>query len=178
MRLFPKRAFFTSAAIVLALLAPVAGAASWDAMQQSPATIEVANMKPVPLAESEGKEAWTKVPEQLKKRGAMVFMPAAPVNGIADFKVLADGYVLVACNYDYQGNRQGKWDEEDWDERKFRSKGWDKLTNGELGGPLVKGGNREQVVFAKQLKKGTTARLRCNKYDPPFLIILTKPATR
>jgi hypothetical protein len=43
----------------------------------------------------------------------------------------------------------------------------------ELGGILVKGDNRAQVVFSKQVRKGDSFRIRCNKYDPPFPILLT-----
>ena len=147
-------------------------AADWETMKRNPASVEVVNMKPVPLVESAGKDGWAKIPAQLAKYDAVVFMPTAPTDGVADFTVTADGFMLIACNYDYQGNSSGKWDEERWDEKKFRAKGWHLLTKNELGGVLIKGDNRDQVVFSKQVRKGDKVRLRCNKYDPPFVILL------
>ena len=148
-------------------------AADWDAMKRTPAQIEVVNMKPVPLAASDDKKGWAKIPPQLTKFGAVVYMPEGNTNGVADITVTAEGYLLLACNYDYQGNSSGKWDEEVWNEKKFKSKGWHLMGKSELGGVLVKGDNREQAVLVKQVHKGDTLRIRCNKYDPPYPILLT-----
>jgi len=148
-------------------------AVDWQSMSHSPAQIEVLNMRSVPLAESADKNGWAKIPAALSKFGAVVYMPAENANGVADIKVTADGYLLVACNYDYQGNKQGKWDEEAWDAKKFKTKGWHELSKHELEGELVKGDNRMQTIFVKQVKKGEAFRLRCNKYDPPYPILLS-----
>ncbi len=164
--------------IACAMGCPAAQAVSWDEIHRNPATVEVLASKPVPLVESQDKAGWERVPDQLATRSAIVYMPNDSHNGLSDFKVTADGWVIIACNFDYQGNKGGTWDETAWDERKFRTKGWEKFTKGELGGVLVKGGGREQVVYTKLLKKGTALRLRCNKYDPPFVILLTKPVTK
>jgi hypothetical protein len=86
--------------------------------------------------------------------------------------VTEDGYLLIACNFDYQGNKSGNWTAEAWDEKKFKSHGWHLVDNHELEGNLVKGNDRGQVVFARQVRKGETLHLRCNKYDPPFPILL------
>ena len=149
-----------------------AHAADWEAMSHTPAQIEVINMRPVPLVEGTDKNGWAKVPALFTKYGAVIYSSAEKSDGVADIRVLADGYLLVACNYDYQGNKQGKWDEETWDEKKFKIKGWHVMSKHELGGELVKGDNRAQVVFSKQVRKGESLRLRCNKYDPPFPILL------
>ncbi len=160
---------------VCAALTPASYAADFEGMKRTPAQIEVVNMQPTPLVESPDKKGWARVPAQLTKYKATVYMPAeGGTNGVADIKVTGDGYLMVACNYDYQGNTQGKWDEEDWNESYFKKKGWRKLSKTELGGILVKGDNREQVIFYKQLKKGDALRIRCNKYDPPFPILLPK----
>lgn len=99
-------------------------------------------------------------------------MPDNEHFGVADIQVISDGYLFIACNWDYQGNQSGDWDKDAWDERKLKTKGWDKLTKRELGGELIKNNNRVQTVFVKRVKKGDTFRLRCNKYDPPFPILL------
>ena len=36
---------------------------------------------------------------------------------------------------------------------------------------LVKGDGREQDVFVREVRQGDEFRLRCNKYDPPFVIV-------
>jgi len=150
-----------------------ARAADWEAMKRAPAQIEVINMQPTPLVAGEDKKGWATVPLQLSKYEAIVYMPSGNTNGVADIKVKADGFLMLACNYDYQGNSSGKWDEEDWNEKKFKTKGWHLMGKTELGGILVKGDNRAQVVFSKQVRKGDNFRIRCNKYDPPFPILLT-----
>jgi hypothetical protein len=98
--------------------------------------------------------------------------PSASTNGAADIEITADGYLLLACNWDYQGNQSGDWEKERWTEGKFKSKGWDRLSKNELGGELVKNDNRAQTIFFKRVKKGEHLRLRCNKYDPPYPILL------
>jgi hypothetical protein len=159
-------------AIAVAVCA-TAHAADWEAIKRAPAQIEVVNMQPTPLVVGDDKKGWTTVPPQLTKYGAVIYMPAGNTNGVADIKVTGDGFLMLACNYDYQGNSSGKWDEEDWNEKKFKTKGWHLMSKTELGGILVKGDNRAQVVFSKQVRKGDTLRIRCNKYDPPYPILLS-----
>lgn len=147
--------------------------ADWNAIAKSPAEITVLQMQPQPLTVSADEDGWARIPAMLSQHGAVVFMTPNKYLGVADIQVTADGYLLIACNWDYQGNSSGDWDKEVWDERKFRSKGWDKLTKGELGGDLIKSkNNRVQTLFFKRVKKGDSFRLRCNKYDPPFPILL------
>jgi hypothetical protein len=147
-------------------------AADWATMERDPAKIEVVNMQPVPLAASSDKKGWARVPEQLLTNRAVIYMPTGGTDGVADIKVIADGYLLVACNYDYQGNKSGKWDEEAWNEKKFKAKGWHLMSKNEVGGVLVKGDNRDQVILSKEVHRGETIRIRCNKYDPPYPILL------
>ena len=156
-----------------AAVCATAHAADWESMKRNPAQIEVVNMQPTPLVADNDKKGWATVPPQLTKYGAVVYMPSGNTNGVADIKVTGDGFLLLACNYDYQGNTSGKWDEEVWSEKKFKAKGWHLMSKTELGAVLVKGDNRAQVVFFKQVRKGDAFRLRCNKYEPPFPILLS-----
>lgn len=149
-------------------------AADLNLMQKFPAIVGVLNMKPETLKLGEGKNAWARVPTELASRGAIIFMPERPVNGVADISVVEEGWVLVAVNYEYQGGLNEKLEDEIWSERVFKRKGWNLMTKKELGGDLVKTDGRVQVVFAKRLKKGDHERIRCNKYDPPYVIVLNK----
>ena len=141
-------------------------------MSRGSAQIEVVNMRSVPLVESGDRDGWAKVPPPLLKYGAIIYLPPGKYDGLSQIKVTGDGYLLVACNFDYQGNNHGNWASEAWDAKKFKSNGWHELTKRELAGELVKGNGRAQVVFSKHVHKGETLRLRCNKYDPPYPILL------
>lgn len=147
-------------------------AADWGTMERDPARIEVLNMQPVPLVVSSDKKGWARVPDQFINNRAVIYMPTGGTEGVADIKVLADGYLLVACNYEYQGNKGGNWDEEAWNEKKFKAKGWHLMSKSEVGGVLVKGDGRDQVILSKQVHRGESIRIRCNKYDPPYPILL------
>jgi hypothetical protein len=141
-------------------------------IKRTPARIEVINMQPTPLVAGTDKKGWAAVPAELTKHGALIYMPSGSTNGVADIKVTGDGFLMLAVNFDYQGNSGGKWRDEVWSEKKFATNGWHLLSETELGGVLVNGGNRAQVIFAKQLRKGETLRIRCNKYDPPYPLLL------
>ncbi len=158
--------------LLIAVLPCSVFAADWVAMDQNPAQIEVAGMHTTPLVESKEPTGWAKVPRVFETYHAVSYTPADKYDGEAIITVTGDGYLLLACNFDYQGNKHGAWVAEAWDEQKFKSKGWHLLSKHELVGDLVKGNDRAQVVFAKEVHKGETLHLRCNKYDPPFPIVL------
>lgn len=143
------------------------------ALVGSSATISVLNMQPVPLVTSADKKGWARIPAFFTNHGATIFMPTESTNGVADIEVQADGYLFLACNWDYQGNQSGDWDKERWTEKKFKAKGWARLSQNDLGGDLIKNDNRAQTIFFKRVKKGEKLRLRCNKYDPPYPILIT-----
>jgi hypothetical protein len=143
----------------------------WRDVVSNPASVEVLNMTAVPLGVSTNKPGWIRVPEAFQQNKMIVLMPAATVNGVSDFQVKKAGYVFLACNYDYQGNASGGWQETRWTKDKFTAEGWREVTEPELRGVLVNADNREQIIFLKKLPSGATGRLRCNKYDPPFFIV-------
>ena len=143
----------------------------WRDVVSNPASVEVLNMTPVPLAVSTNKPGWIRLPEAFQQNKMIVLMPTATVNGVSDFQVKKAGYVFLACNYDYQGNASGGWQETRWMKDKFVAEGWREVSEPELRGVLVNSDNREQIIFLKKLSSGATGRLRCNKYDPPFFIV-------
>jgi hypothetical protein len=157
----------------LLLLPSLMHAADLRSLAKTPTTIAVLNMQPVPLVISADKNGWARIPAFFSNHGATIFTPTASTNGVADMEIQADGYLFLACNWDYQGNQSGDWGKDLWTESKFKSKGWVRLSKKELGGELVKNDNRAQTIFFKKVKKVDNLRLRCNKYDPPYPILLT-----
>jgi hypothetical protein len=149
-----------------------AQAYDWEPYRKGAAEIEVVHMTPSPLVESSDKKGWLKVPPMFVKYGAIVYMPPGDGEGKAMITVTKEGYLFLACNYDYQGNSSGNWQEEVWDEKKFKSKGWRVMSKVEMGSELIRGDEKKHVVFMKQVKKGESLTLRCNKYSPPYPILL------
>jgi len=151
---------------------PSAGAnVDWEKVRATPAKLAVINMTLVPLKAGAEKDGWLTVPERFLSHKTQIFKHTGPTNGVADYKVTADGYLIVACNYDYQGNPSGNWQQDVWTAAKFRSAGWIEASEQELGGRLINPNNRAQRIFVKFVKAGDDGRLRCNKHEPPFFIV-------
>lgn len=143
----------------------------WSEIYRQSARVRVLEIEPVLLTASE-ESGWQRVPPALQKRPALIYSEREDTyNGVADIDVTRDGILLVACNYGYQGNQGGDWDEKRWSKEDFIENGWTPISDEELGGVLALKGGREQIVFMKHVKKGENYRLRCNKYDPPFAIV-------
>ena len=134
-----------------------------------PAMVNVMLLKSEILQESIDKEQgrWARVPKMLV--GASIFAtPTTGSNGIADFKVTKGGRIYLALNYDYQGNSGGGWTEERWMPEDFIAAGWTHVR----GAQMVAWSNRTYSIFTRRVKKGDHFRLRCNKYEPPYVILL------
>jgi hypothetical protein len=166
--------------IALALLATSlvpALAADLPELAASPAAISVKNGKLVPLVVSTEKKGWAKIPPELAAFKPTIFAPNNGVQGngaqgFTEFDVLADGYVLIACNFEKQGNPSGDWTKDAWSEDDFKNHGWLALDPSALTGSLTRGDDRQQIIFYKKVQKSETYHLRCNKYDPPFPLLL------
>ncbi|MEA3186548.1 MAG: hypothetical protein QOD99_378 [Chthoniobacter sp.] len=145
-------------------------AVDWPAVQRTAGEATVVNMKAEPLVEG---GYWSKVPKKFLELKAQIFSDehGKKTNGVADLTVTKEGWIFVACDYGYEGNQQGGWMDERWEEKDFKKRGWSVL--GKAEGALVDKGNREWVVFAKHLKAGETLRLRANKYNAPHVILVT-----
>ena len=97
-----------------------------------------------------------------------------PKSGYIEYTVKRDGWLLVACNYAYQGNKSGGWIEERWEPKDFEKNGWKHLDSKRMGFAAIDEWNAMSYIFAKFVKAGETQRLRCNKYGAPRLITLGK----
>ena len=134
-----------------------------------PAVIKPMHLKATRLKEYDDQEKgrWMRVPNALM--GASIYdLPTAGTNGVADFKVTRGGQVYLALNYDYQGNNGGGWTEERWMPEDFMAAGWAQVR----GVQMVAWSNRTYMIFTRQAEKGEQFRLRCNKYEPPYVILL------
>lgn len=156
------------------------GFPGWEAASLDPAQLETIDLKSFPLEPglaTSWSHSWTTVPEKLIQYPATIFHQTKEAAGIAQCNVTEDGWLLVGVNYQYQGNESGGWTDERWTLEQFENNGWAVVSEKEAGGLLVKDNKektsaRPQTLLAKYVKKGETLRLRCNKYDPPFLILL------
>lgn len=143
-----------------------------EKLAANPAQIEALQMTEVPLVLSEEKGGWIVIPEVFKTWSATIFRPDQKHLGVARITVLEGGYLLIACNFDYQGNKSGDWSRTAMSRRDFVKAGWKELEASQLGGELIQQDNRAQVIYYKEVKKGESLSLRCNKYDPPYPILL------
>lgn len=146
-----------------------------EGLSSEPATIEAKAMSPVPLEISSEKKGWIEIPGKFEAYAATIFKPERDQLGIAEFRVVKDGCLLLACNFDYQGNRSGGWTEEALTKEEFKRMGWREIRKPKkLEGSLIQSDNRVQTIFFKKVYKGEYFRLRCNKYDPPYPILLNR----
>ncbi len=155
---------------------PAATTIDWEAISGNSAAVESDVLQPVPLQVGPAQDGWQRVPKNLTMRPAVILAGRTGRDGgVADFRVTRSGVLLLACNFSYQGNSSGDWKEKRWTKEQFQDHGWRLLDPAELGGLLIKGDGREQDVFMKEVTEGDEFRLRCNKYDPPFVIVFESP---
>jgi len=127
----------------------------------------VAEELAITTKDEEGK--WARVPEILV--GASIYTrEVRPSNGVADFTVTKSGRIFLALNYDYQGNSSGGWTNERLSAGQFMARGWAQVR----GAKLISWNNRTYPLFTRVCKEGEHFRLRCNKYEPPYAIVLDK----
>ena len=134
-----------------------------------PAVIKMMLLKPARLVETENAEKgpWARVPNALL--GASIYAtPRTGANGTADFTATQSGQIYLALNYDYQGNGSGGWTEERWMAADFMAAGWAQVR----GAQMVAWNNRTYPIFTRKVEKGEKFRLRCNKYEPPYVILI------
>jgi hypothetical protein len=136
------------------------------------AVVEVVNLAPVPLVEGAEKEAdktistgWQKIDKQLEGWQIYSKQTGGGTNGVLDVTVKTGGLVLIACNWDYQGNSGGDWKKERWEAADFAKNGWT-----DTGTQIISNRNRAFKIFSKTVKTGEQMRLRCNKYEPPYIL--------
>ncbi|MDB5335701.1 MAG: hypothetical protein JWN70_1320, partial [Planctomycetaceae bacterium] len=155
----------------------------WKKIVASPAKVEVAEIDSLELTVNNGPNPFTQVPKIFTTHKATVYAsPQQDGAGVAKIMVLADGFLLLGCNYTYQGNDSGGWTETRWLPEKFVSQGWRRLTAKELGGELVQNYPDKSVlpqdVFVKYVRQGEEMTLRCNKYRPPVVIVFDAEETK
>lgn len=151
----------------------------WKIPGAVPASIEVRNMKLVPLVVSTNALGWEEVPPVFRERSAQIMaltVPAGVETGAAEYTARSAGYAIIACNFGYQGNNSGGWTDSRWQAGDFATHGWTPIPQSELGGFLTSVDvHRVQVLFWKQVAARETGRIRCNKYYPPYFIVLNRP---
>ena len=119
------------------------------------------------LSEKDAGGKWARVPEILL--GASIYTGDwKRSNGVADFELTKNGRIFLALNYDYQGNGSGNWTEDRLLAGQFMARGWARVR----GAEMVAWNNFSFSIFTRVCEKGEHFRLRCNKYEPPYVIML------
>lgn len=179
------RRSFTIAAVLLAGC-PLIGATATNAQQAPstpyptsltevamPAGVKVTHMHPiiaVPLREL----AAGPVPKEAEQ--AVIF--ARPLKkygptsdaGRIQVEITADGPVVLAVSWKYDGNTGGGWKPEAWSEQQFAEAGWLKV--GEAA--LWKAGesfSEPHLLLRRDCKAGEKFTFRSRKYNPPLVVM-------
>jgi hypothetical protein len=165
--------FFAATSLSLGL------AVDLEKLASEPAAIEATGMNPAALKISDETKGWIEIPKLFEAHEATIFKPERDQLGVAEFRVVSDGFLLLACHFGYQGNQSGDWAGEALSKEEFREMGWKEIrTPGKTGGSLVQSDHRVQTIFFKRVHKGEAFRLRSNKYDPPYPILLGRTETK
>jgi beta-lactamase regulating signal transducer with metallopeptidase domain len=154
--------------------------ADWETIVKEPAQVAVARYDLRPLvAQDDPHAGWKTVPPMLKQYGAVIYDQRRAKrsgdvgDGAAEFEVTQTGYMLLACNWSNQGNRSGGWLSSRLQKEDFIQQGWKLIDDAVLGGTLTTNeSKRDQTLFIRHVVKGEKFDLRCNKRDPPFIILL------
>lgn len=148
----------------------------WTVPDARPASVDVRDMKLVPLAVGTNRLDWAVVPTFFRERPAQIMaltLTAGVETGLAEYTVRTSGYAIIACGFGYQGNNSGGWTDSRWTAAEFEAKGWQPIPSSAVGGTLTMVDvNRVMTLFWKPVTAGETGRIRCNKYYPPFFIAL------
>ena len=89
---------------------------------------------------------------------------------MANFTVTKSSRIFLALNYDYQGNSSVGWTAERLSAGQFMARDWARVRSAEM----ISCNNRTYRLFTRVGKAGERFRLRCNKYEPPYVIVLDK----
>lgn len=134
---------------------------------ETAAQISTKDATAVPLKESDDENGWRNVPEFLK--GAVVYDQwARPNAGMMEFDVSQSGIVYLACHFGYEGNSSGGWREQALTQEQFAEKGWKAV------GEMRSGNGRIFTILRKPCSAGEHFLLRCNKYTPPIVVLLSQ----
>jgi RNA polymerase sigma factor (sigma-70 family) len=155
------------------------GRASLRGRTVSGAGVEVLHYQPMALTtepEKEGERSlshgWLRVPGFLSQ-GATIYslepkegsLEPNHEAGVSTFRAMSDGVVMIFCAYGYQGNKTGEWTKDVRSAKDLVQEGWEGV------GMAVSRYGREFTVFAREVKKGEVFRIRCNKYEPPYVVV-------
>ncbi len=91
------------------------------------------------------------------------------IGGLLQFTVTRSGRLYLALNYSYQGN-DGDWTDERWLKEDFETAGWTFIPSTMYRPDLAP--ERVFDVCYKEVSVGESYTLRCNKYEPPYPILL------
>lgn len=145
----------------------------WAKVMAKPATITVAGQEPIALDPELENQPFKEIPGVLAKRATIYHKQKDRYNGVCAITVDKEGFLLLACDYNPNGNNSNGWQQERWMPERFEKEGWKKLSAQDLGGSLG-----ELTIFLKYVKAGEEVKVRTSKYSAPKAIIFDAPASK
>jgi hypothetical protein len=123
------------------------------------------------VAIANGPAGWRSVAPIFQHAKAVSYSRSKQSSGLAEFEVTRSGYLLLACNWSYQGNPSGGWVPSRLKKEDFIQRGWQPVDNAIFSGLVRFESKGDQALFIKRVEKGEKYTLRCNKYYPPYAIV-------
>lgn len=150
---------------------PLGKPIDWKHAISSPVAVKVAGFEPMPINPSLERQIFVQIPPLFTHYKSVVYAkPDGDNVGVAEISAESDGYVIVSCHFGYQGG-DGVWTKTRWTADQFVANGWNRIDPRDVGGIFVRDPDRIQELFVRYVRKGENYKLRCNKYNPPYVIV-------
>jgi hypothetical protein len=100
-----------------------------------------------------------------KEFGGFQFTQSKALAGLLQFRVLTDGLVYMACNFN-AGGSGGPWQKEALSDDQLRRKGWHREREA-----VIKIADEVWIIFSRECKKNEEFSIRTAKYATPMLLV-------
>lgn len=90
--------------------------------------------------------------------------------GRIEIEVLADGPLVVAVSFQYDGRVEDAWKEQLWDAQKFQAEGWRLVDAADMVNPKTLQPHL-YFFYRRVCKAGEKFAIRTRKYNPPWVVV-------
>lgn len=160
---------------------PQPGAASQPPAPKPPAVVEVPAPESVTVVNARPLKTFVADPYFLSDvspslRGATIFIrpfgrnPPDVNGGKITLEITADGPVVVAVSWQYDGRIEDAWQGELWDGRKFFDEGWRLIDFADVLSPATLQPDL-RLFYARDCRAGEKITIRTRKYSPSWVLV-------